>query len=49
VRLAVSQHTVPSFIRAQPADEMFALIEAVAEAEYHKAEFEASLHGAELK
>ncbi|MFA6962451.1 MAG: hypothetical protein WC205_16975 [Opitutaceae bacterium] len=45
----MSQHTVPSFIRAQPADEMFALIEAVDEEFARNLQFQADLHGAELK
>lgn len=36
---------MPAVIRVQPADEMFALIEAVAESEAERAEFEAALHG----
>jgi hypothetical protein len=48
VRLAVSQKTVPAFIRAQPADEMFALAEAVADSDRDRAEFEAALHGTQL-
>lgn len=36
-------------IRAQPADEMFGLIETIADNEHDRAAFEAALHGAELK
>lgn len=49
IRLAIAQHAPPAAIRAQPAPDVFALAEGLAEHEGEQREWQAALAGRDLE